>query len=137
MKEDTKFLWIYIAILFSFALILIIFAGLTQNNYRQELEQKQKESAGVKQSLVSLTDSNQKLKDRVTSLEKENENLILEKETIANIFDGDVEVSKILIDAYLKKQNGKNKDALDMISGISKENLTKEQEKIYNKIIGE
>ena len=53
MKQNTKFLWIYIAILFSFALILILFAGLTQNNYRKEIEQQQTESAGVKQSLVT------------------------------------------------------------------------------------
>ena len=37
MKKNSKFLLIYIAILFSFALVLILFAGLTQNNYAKEL----------------------------------------------------------------------------------------------------
>ena len=36
MKENTKFLWMYVGILFSFALILIIFAGLSQSNDAEE-----------------------------------------------------------------------------------------------------
>ena len=38
MKQNTKFIGIYVAILFSFALILILFAGLTQNNYQKEID---------------------------------------------------------------------------------------------------
>ena len=38
MKQNTKFLWMYIGILFSFALILIIFAGLSRNTDTEQKE---------------------------------------------------------------------------------------------------
>ena len=64
MKKNSKFLLIYIAILFSFALVLILFAGLTQNNYAKELA----ESQGIKQNLIEVTEQYQTLTDSMKSV---------------------------------------------------------------------
>ena len=62
MNGKVKFLWIYTAILFSFALILIIFAYLTQNNISKENEVINKNMSGYKASIESLTKENENLK---------------------------------------------------------------------------
>ena len=113
MKQNTKFIWIYVAILFSFALILILFAGLTQNNYQKEIEQHQSESAGVRKSLSALSKENEKMKSTINDLQTEaevlkNDNKILlaEKETAVVAFGGDVEVTRTLLEAYNEKIAG-------------------------------
>lgn len=144
MKQNTKFLWIYIAILFSFALILILFAGLTQNNYRKEIEQQQTESAGVKQSLVTLTDENQKMKDEIKSLKTETENLKTENEKLTSekgimlsSIGEDTETSQKLLDSYFIFSNGDKQTAVKNLEDIDKNSLTSAQLNIYNTIIGE
>ncbi len=144
MKQNTKFLWIYIAILFSFALILILFAGLTQNNYQKEIEQQQTESAGVKQSLITLTDENQKLKDQVKKnksemegLQNENAKLNSEKEILISSIGENREISQKLLDAYCLYKNGDTEAALKNLEAIDKNTLTVVQLTIYNTIIGE
>lgn len=144
MKQNTKFLWIYIAILFSFALILILFAGLTQNNYRKEIEQQQTESAGVKQSLVTLTDENQKMKDEIKSLKTETENLKTENEKLTSekgimlsSIGEDTETSQKLLDSYFIFSKGDKQTAVKNLEDIDKNSLTSAQLNIYNTIIGE
>ncbi len=144
MKQNSKFLALYIAILFSFALILIIFAGLTQNNYRKEIEQQASESAGVKKSLVTLTDENEelrkkeaKLNSQIEALQGENEKLSGNKEILVKAMGGDETVTQILIDAYGLCLQGKAQEAINAVSGIDASTLTTAQAYIYNTIIGE
>lgn len=144
MKQNTKFLWIYIAILFSFALILILFAGLTQNNYQKKIEEQQTESAGVKRSLITLTDENQKMSDSIKSLEseldkakEENSKLSEENEIMKNAISEDAETTQKLLDAYRFYSAGDGENAKKTLSGIESEKLTQTQKNIYNKIIGE
>lgn len=143
MKKDTKFLWIYVAILFSFALILILFAGLTSNS-KKEFEQQAKESAGIKQSLVTLTDENQNLKDSLkkseselkTSLENE-KNLNAENEIMIEAMGGDEATSRVLLDAYKEFTLGNTEKAKTKIADLNESALTQAQQFIYKKIIGE
>lgn len=144
MKQNTKFLWIYIAILFSFALILIVFAGLTQNNYQKEIEQQASESAGVKQSLVTLTDENQKMSDsikdltsEVDGLKTENFRLTSQKEILLKSIGGDAAVTQTLLDAYVIFAVGDTEAAANKLTGIDKAQLNQTQLNIYNTIIGE
>lgn len=144
MKQNTKFLWIYIAILFSFALILILFAGLTKNSVQKEIEQQQSESSGVKQSLITLTDENQKLKDELKKvksdtegLQNENAKLNMEKEILISSIGENKEISQQLVDAYCLYQNGDIEAALKNLEAIDKNTLTTAQLTIYNTIIGE
>ena len=144
LKQNTKFLWIYIAILFSFALILIVFAGLTQNNYQKEIEQQASESAGVKQSLVTLTDENQKMSDsikdltsEVDGLKTENFRLTSQKEILLKSIGGDAAVTQTLLDAYVIFAVGDTEAAANKLTGIDKAQLNQTQLNIYNTIIGE
>ncbi|MBC8597178.1 hypothetical protein [Qingrenia yutianensis] len=71
MNGKVKFLWIYTAILFSFALILIIFAYLTQNNISKENEAINKNMSGYKANIESLTKENENLKQKLDELNTE------------------------------------------------------------------
>ena len=142
MKQNTKFLWIYVAILFSFALILIVFAGLTQNNYQKEIEQQATESAGVKQSLVTLTAKNQKINDElktlsseVANLKTDNFKLNLEKEILVKSIGGNEEITKTLIDAYVILSIGDAETAKAKIAMLDKKQLGTAQLRIYNTIM--
>ena len=143
MKQNTKFLWIYIAILFSFALILIVFAGLTQNNNQKEMEQLATESAGVKQSLVTLTADNQKISDELKNSKTENANLKTEnfklsseKEILVSSIGGNPETTQTLLDAYVIFSLGDKEAAKDKIKKINAALLSPAQLNIYKKIIG-
>jgi cell division protein FtsB len=144
LKQNTKFIWIYVAILFSFALILILFAGLTQNNYQKEIEQHQSESAGVRKSLSALSKENEKMKSTINDLQTEaevlkNDNKILlaEKETAVVAFGGDVEVTRTLLEAYNEKIAGHKDQAIELIKPLNVRQMTEAQRYVYNRIIGE
>lgn len=134
----------YIAILFSFALILIVFAGLTQNNYRKEIEQQATESAGVKKSLVTLTEENQKMNDTVKTLTEEldalkleRESLLSDREAMVKAIGGDESVTEILLDAYEAASAGNAEEARSAAAALNASHLTEAQKNIYNIIIGE
>ena len=71
MNGKVKFLWIYTTILFSFALILIIFAYLTQNNISKENEAINKNMSCYKANIESLTKENEDLKQKLDELNAE------------------------------------------------------------------
>lgn len=144
MKKNTKFIWIYVAILFSFALILILFAGLTQNNYQKEITDQQIETAGVRKSLSSLTKENEEIKKELETLKAENELLKTEnhalfeaKEIAVKSFGEDREVTDVLLNAYKLTLSLDFEGAKALLKDIDKKNLTDAQKYIYEMIIGE
>lgn len=133
MKKNTKNLILYIGILFSFALVLILFAGLTQNNYAKELA----ESQGIKQNLVEITEQYQTLTDSMKVLNEELsasntkiEELEKELETLTSRDDASTKI----MEAYRLYEKGRRTEAKEKIAEIDKELLTQEQLYIYNKI---
>lgn len=133
MKKNTKNLILYIAILFSFAVVLILFAGLTQNNYAKELA----ESQGIKQNLVEITEQYQTLTDSMKVLNEELsaskakiEELEKELETLTSRDDA----STRIMEAYRLYERGRRTEAREKIAEIDEELLTQEQLYIYNKI---
>ena len=133
MKKNTKNLILYIGILFSFALVLILFAGLTQNNYAKELA----ESQGIKQNLVEITEQYQTLTDSMKVLNEELsasntkiEELEKELETLTSRDDASTKI----MEAYRLFEKGRRTEAKEKIAEIDKELLTQEQLYIYNKI---
>jgi hypothetical protein len=133
MKKNTKNLILYIGILFSFALVLILFAGLTQNNYAKELA----ESQGIKQNLVEITEQYQTLTDSMKVLNEELsasntkiEELEKEIETLTSRDDASTKI----MEAYRLFEKGRRTEAKEKIAEIDKELLTQEQLYIYNKI---
>lgn len=144
MKKNTKFIWMYGAILFSFALILILFAGLTQSNYQKELNKEQKETAGIKQSLSALSKENKKLETALSELEKENQKLkeettqlAMESEMAISAYGGDKEVTHTLIEAYTLLASGQKEKATETVKGLNVYLMTQAQKQVYNTIIGE
>ena len=134
MKKNTKFLLMYIAILFSFALVLILFAGLTQNNYAKELA----ESKGIKQNLVEVTQQYQTLSDSMKVLNKELESA----QTTIEMYEKDITakaksllVSEKLMNALKEYENGNIEEAQQSLGNIVPEELTEAQLYIYKKII--
>lgn len=144
MKQNTKFIWIYVAILFSFAIILILFAGLTQNNYQKEINDQEMEAAGIRKSLSALSKENEVLNSKLkefeaqnTALMEENERLSKESRAAISFYDGEAETTKILLRAYADRLDGKNDEAKAMLESIDMGLLTKEQKNLYDMIIGE
>lgn len=133
MKKNTKFLMIYVAILFSFALVLILFAGLTQNNY----EKKIAESQGMKENLVELTEVNSTLEESIKHLNGELDSTKKQnEENLQNIesLKSSIELTDTLINALKLYESGKKDDARQTVSQIDVQTLTQSQLYIYNKI---
>ncbi len=131
MKQNTKFLWLYTAILFSFALILIIFAGLTQNNFQKEIAESDKTNDQLIEQINKLTTENQQLKDELKIIsenleltETENSELTVYKENGEKIFE-----------AYQLLNRGRNESAVNMIQDIDTDFLTPMQLYLYKIII--
>ena len=144
MKQNTKFIWIYGAILFSFALILIVFAGLTQSSNDRELNKVQKETAGIRKSLSDLAMENNRLNEMIAEMEKENKalketntQLALENEMALSSYGGDSEVTRTLVEAYTILVAGQKEEAVQKIESINVYTLTKAQKHLYDTIIGE
>ena len=131
MKQNTKFLWLYTAILFSFALILIIFAGLTQNNFQKEIAESDKENKTMLEQIEMLKNENAKLSEEIKTISEnlelvnaENEELKLYKENGEKIFE-----------AYQQLNKGKHNSAVSMVKQLDTEQLTPMQLYLYKIII--
>lgn len=126
MKKNTKNLIAYIVVLFAFALMLILFAGLTQND-KAKVEA---ESKGMKNNLINLTETNQALTDSVNLLNTELKEsktkigeLVLEKETTEKLIQ--------ILELYEK---GNIDEAKEKKASFNADSLTQTQLYIYNKI---
>jgi len=134
MKKNSKFLLIYVAILFSFALVLILFAGLTQNNYAKELA----ESQGIKQNLIEVTEQYQTLTDSMKSLNKNLEEANIKIETYEQDINqkaNQILLTDKLVQAMQLIDTGRPTAAKEILDEIDKETLTENQRYIYNKLM--
>lgn len=135
MKENTKFLWMYVAILFSFALILIIFAGLSHNNSTEQAK-------GLKADITELSQKNTELQNKNTEIKKQLETLTSEHELLKT------EHEALKLESETKKQNdealmaaikaynsGNYTKSRQIKSTIAPESLTEAQLYIYNKLV--
>lgn len=133
MKKNTKFLLMYVAILFSFALVLILFAGLTQNNYAKEIAEGQ----GIKQDLVKVTEQYQTLTDSMKTLNEQLKEADAELELNKNEIESlknEITTTQTLIEALKQYESGHKEKAKEKIASIDKTTLTQAQLYIYNKI---
>lgn len=124
MKSKTKFLWMYTIILFSVALILILVAGLTQQNYEEELASHQNAAVGMQRSVTELSETNMNLAQENEALKKENEEL-----SVSNELNGR------LVQAVYYSNMGYDSKAESILADVDKELLGEEQKSIYEKIM--
>jgi len=144
LRQNTKFIWIYGAILFSFALILIVFAGLTQKEsaheeekLSQSLSSLTRENAELVQANQTLQNTANELQNQINALTMERDALYGEKEASLLAYGGDIENTRILITAYREKASGNAAQAKLTISELDKSELTEAQKYVYKSIIGE
>lgn len=144
MKQNIKFIWIYGAILFSFALILILFAGLTQKESAHQEEKLSKSLSSLAKENWALTSERDELSAKNKELEKtaeeltvQRDSLSLEKEALITAIDGDREITAQLLDAYSQKMQGKSDLAIATVQNLNKNAMSKTQINLYNMIIGE
>lgn len=124
MKQNTKFLWMYIGILFSFALILIIFAGLSRNT---DTEQKE----GLKADIAALSQQNTDLLAETTNLKTQIDALMAENEALKAGDASFAEAETLLTSACEAYDRGNRKEARDMLAGLDPASLTQSQLYIY------
>lgn len=131
LKQNTKFLWLYTAILFSFALILIIFAGLTQNNFQKEIAESDKENKTMLEQIEVLKAENAKLSDEIKAISEKLELSETEKAEL-NIYK---ENGEKIFEAYQQLNKGKHNTAVSMVKELNTEQLTPMQLYLYKIII--
>ena len=130
MKNNTKFLLMYVAILFSFALVLILFAGVTQDNFA-------KENQGIKQNLIEVNEKYETLYGsmKIMTKELEDANATIEKyEKDISEKANSILATEKLLQALKMYDIGKKNEAKSIIAELDKENLTELQLYLYNKI---
>lgn len=124
MKQNTKFLWMYIGILFSFALILIIFAGFSRNT---DTEQKE----GLKADIAALSQQNTNLRTETTNLKTQIDALLAENETLKASDAAFAEAETLLASACEAYDRGNRKEAREMLASLDPASLTQSQLYIY------
>lgn len=134
MKQNTKFLWMYVGILFSFALILIIFAGLSRNSTTEQAQ-------GLKADLTELSQKNTELQTQIKELDtrlnasnEEINNLKAQNEELVRKAEKRSADDKALIEALYAYNRGNHSKCAEIISTIDPQSLTETQLYLYNRI---
>jgi len=135
MKENTKFLWMYVGILFSFALILILFAGLSQSTSSEQTK-------GLKADITELSEVNTQLKGEIAvlssqlqTLTSENDVLKQENQKLKNEKVNHDTASQALLNAVDAYKKGKKTQGDEIMKTIDPQSLTEAQLYIYNELV--
>ena len=137
LRQNTKFVWMYGAILFSFALILILFAGLSKKPEEQQ-------NVKLSDSVSSLTTERNELYKQIKDLEQQ----IADKEKAKQSFyeniekylsegEGVEEIKSILLSAVKEKKVGNDQLAKDAVANLDVNELTEFQKYVYDIIINQ
>ncbi|MBE7050273.1 MAG: hypothetical protein E7394_05815 [Ruminococcaceae bacterium] len=130
MKQNTKFLWMYIAILFSFALILIVFAGLSRNS---DIEQKE----GLQGDVRKLSEKNLELTNEINTL---NATIIRLNDQIVTISGENANYKMIsdnenlLVQAKEAEKSGDEEKCDEILNSINTQTLTQSQLLMYESL---
>ena len=135
MKETTKFWWMYVGILFSFALILIIFAGLSQNNDSEQTKGLKNDITVLSQKNTELSVAKTALETQVNSLTEQNTALVAENETLKAAANSQKTVDDALIAASKAKEIGDRNKVKEILDPIDPLTLTEVQFYIYNSLV--
>ena len=125
MKQNTKFLWMYVGILFSFALILIVFAGLSRNTENEQ-------TMGLKSDVAALSQKNTALQSENTKLFAQIDELIAASDAQGVKIKEFQDAEKVLSDAYSLYTSGNRKDARELTAALNYENLCGTQKAVYD-----
>lgn len=125
-KNDNKSLFIYAALIFFVAVILIILSFFGQTNLQKsmpEIPENTEQTQGITERAALLSEENKNLLEENKRLKEENEKL-LQKETTNNL----------LLSANGYSIAGNNAKAFEMLNAVNYDDLTSDQQIIYNSI---
>ena len=133
-NNNTKSLFLYTALIFVVALLLILISFFGDANLKKNITHQSTTQESAKLELPN------KIDERASQLSEENlrlgsENVQLKKENEA--LKKQVETYKSLINAHLLKENDKTDEANAILEKIDPESLDNDQKELYNKIINE
>ncbi len=122
MKQNTKFLWLYIGILFSFALILIIFAGLSRNS---DIEQKEGLQGHVTKLSEQVLDLTNKINTQNATIETQNGQIVSLTSALQKINE------TALVQARDALDKGNREACNKILESITADTLTESQLVMY------
>ena len=131
MKQNTKFLWMYVGILFSFALILIIFAGLSRNSDIEQKEGLQGHVAQLSEEKLALTNE---INTHLATIETLNQQIALLTTENTNLKAADALLKaneSALSQAKEAADKGDWKTCATILDTINKDTLTQSQLVMY------
>ncbi len=135
MKENTKFLWMYVGILFSFALILIIFAGLSQSTDSEQTQGLKADITELSQKNTELTNINKELQTQIDALVAENNLIKSDADGLKESQELKETTDQALMNAVQAKKKGEKKKFEEILSTIDPQSLTEAQLYIYNELV--
>ncbi len=135
MKENTKFLWMYVGILFSFALILIIFAGLSQSSDSEQTKGLKNDITALSKTNTELWQTNSALQTQVNTLTTENANLKASNDQLIEAANSEKTIYDALYKASKAKDVGEHEKVKEILAPIDPMSLTEAQFYIYNKLV--
>lgn len=135
MKQNTKFLWMYVCILVSFAVILIVFAGLSTNKnlgkekgLSNKVELLSNENKELQNKVKELETASTQTNAQMTILKDQNTALLNENVSYKIVVDND----KALESALAEYNVGNKSKCKEFLGQIDKTKLTLSQTYLYD-----
>lgn len=131
-NNNTKSLFLYTALIFLVALLLIVIAFFGEANLEKSIDgaistaepmKQDNKNNSITKRAATLSDENQKLLSENKAIKTENEEL-----------KAQLDLYKILLEAKTLKQNGDVEGAKKLIENIDYEQLDSAQKSVYNEI---
>ncbi len=135
-KNENKSLFMYTALIFLVAMILIIIAFFGQTNLQNnqpEIEKTITELSGITEKAAILSEENKVLMEQNKALTTENETLKAENEALTK----KQITNDTLLSAYGYNKNGNKEMALEQLKKVNYAELNSDQQLIYYKLNNE
>lgn len=135
-KNDNKSLFLYTALIFFVAIVLIILSFFGQTNLKKnqpEIEQNTEQSqavSGITEKAAILSEENKVLLEQNKTLTAENEALKAENEALVKKQN----TNDILLSSYGYYTLGNNEKALELLKAVNYAELSSDQKMIYDKL---
>ncbi|MBQ8300602.1 MAG: hypothetical protein IJX57_01365 [Clostridia bacterium] len=135
-KNDNKSLFMYTALIFFVAVVLIILSFFGQTNLQKnqpEIEQNKEQTqtvSGITEKAAILSEENKVLLEQNKALTTENETLQAENEALVKKQN----TNDILLSSYGYYTLGNNAKALELLKTVNYEELSADQKIIYDKL---
>lgn len=138
-KNDNKSLFLYTALIFFVAVVLIILSFFGQTNLQKnqpEIEQNTEQTqtlSGITERAAVLSEENKVLLELNKNLQIENSELKTENEALLKKLSN----NDILLSSYGYYTLGNKEKALEMLKAVNYEELNSDQRMIYYKLNNE